>query len=146
MLEIGAGTGGLTTALASRAGAVISVEVDHRVFGLAQQVAAHHSNVTLLNCDALKNKNHFSQTVLDAVGAELAVSGHRRLKLVANLPLLHCDALRVISNLVASEIPWEAMIVTIQLELAERIRSKPSSEHVTEHCRSGYNPSVGSRS
>ncbi|HEY2250413.1 MAG TPA: 16S rRNA (adenine(1518)-N(6)/adenine(1519)-N(6))-dimethyltransferase RsmA [Planctomycetaceae bacterium] len=127
VLEIGAGTGGLTTALASRAGAVVSVEVDHRVFALAQQVVAHLSNVTLLNCDALKNKNHFSQTVLDAIGAQLAVSQHRRLKLVANLP--YCIATPVISNLVASEIPWEAMIVTIQLELADRIRSKPSSEH-----------------
>jgi 16S rRNA (adenine1518-N6/adenine1519-N6)-dimethyltransferase len=126
-LEIGSGTGGLTTALASRAGAVISVEVDHRVFELAGQVVSHLSNVTLLNCDALKNKNHFSQTVLNAVGAELAVSAHRRLKLVANLP--YCVATPVISNLVASEIPWESMIVTIQWELAERIRSKPSSEH-----------------
>lgn len=127
VLEIGTGTGGLTTALASRAGAVVSVEVDHRVFGLASQVVAHLSNVTLLNCDALKNKNHFSQAVLDAVGAQLAVSPHRRLKLVANLP--YCIATPVISNLVASEIPWESMIVTIQLELAERIRAKPSSEH-----------------
>jgi 16S rRNA (adenine1518-N6/adenine1519-N6)-dimethyltransferase len=57
----------------------------------------------------------------------LAVSQHRRLKLVANLP--YCIATPVISNLVASEIPWESMIVTIQWELAERIRSKPSSEH-----------------
>ena len=127
VLEIGTGTGGLTTALASRAGAVVSVEVDHRVFALASQVVTHHKNVTLLNCDALKNKNHFSQTVLDAVGEQLAVSRHRRLKLVANLP--YCIATPVISNLVASEIPWESMIVTIQLELAERIRSKPSSEH-----------------
>ena len=127
VLEIGTGTGGLTTALASRAGAVISVEVDHRVFSLAEQVVAHLKNVTLLNCDALKNKNHFSQTVLDAVGTELSVSRHRKLKLVANLP--YCIATPVISNLVASEIPWESMIVTIQWELAERIRSKPSSEH-----------------
>jgi len=127
VLEIGTGTGGLTTALASRAGAVVSVEVDHRVFALAAQVVAHLSNVTVLNCDALKNKNHFSQTVLDAIGAQLAVSRHRRLKLVANLP--YCIATPVISNLVASEIPWESMIVTIQWELAERIRSKPPSEH-----------------
>ncbi len=119
VLEIGTGTGGLTTALASRAGAVVTVEVDHRVFALAAQVVAHLKNVTLLNCDALKNKNHFSQTVLDAIGDQLAVSQHRRLKLVANLP--YCIATPVISNLVASEIPWESMIVTIQLEeLAEQ--------------------------
>jgi 16S rRNA (adenine1518-N6/adenine1519-N6)-dimethyltransferase len=127
VLEIGAGTGGLTTHLAGRAAAVVSVEIDHRVHALARRAVAHRSNVTLLNCDALRNKNHFSPVVLEAVRAQLAVEPDRRLKLVANLP--YCVATPVISNLVATELPWEAMLVTIQWELAERIRAKPSSEH-----------------
>jgi 16S rRNA (adenine1518-N6/adenine1519-N6)-dimethyltransferase len=127
VLEIGAGTGGLTAALASRAGAVVSVEVDHRVHALAGQVVGHLSNVTLLNCDALRNKNHFSPAVLDALAGQLSAGGERRLKLVANLP--YCVATPVISNLVASDLPWEAMVVTIQWELGERIRAKPGSEH-----------------
>lgn len=125
VLEVGAGTGGLTTYLASAAGAVVSVEVDHRVYPLAQQATAHLSNVTLLNCDALRNKNHFADAVLEAVGRELAVSPQRRLKLVANLP--YCIATPVISNLLATELPWAAMVVTIQWELAERIRAKPGT-------------------
>src|SRR5262249_47556894 len=52
---------------------------------------------------------------------------NRRLKLVANLP--YGVATPVISNLVASDLPWTAMLVTIQWELAERIRAKPASEH-----------------
>ncbi len=127
VLEIGAGTGGLTTSLASRAAAVVSVEIDHRVHAVADQMVAHLKNVTLLNCDALQNKNHFSPDVLDAVATQLAADPQRRLKLVANLP--YCIATPVISNLVASPLPWEAMLVTIQWELAERIRANPASEH-----------------
>ena len=127
VLEIGAGTGGLTTSLASRVAAVVSVEIDHRVHAVAKQVLAHLKNVTLLNCDALENKNHFSPRVLDAVAAQLASDPRRRLKLVSNLP--YCIATPVISNLVASPVSWEAMLVTIQWELAERIRAKPASEH-----------------
>ncbi|MBI3861698.1 MAG: ribosomal RNA small subunit methyltransferase A [Planctomycetia bacterium] len=127
VLEIGAGTGGLTTYLSSSAGAVVSVEVDHRVFPLVQQVTSHLPNVTLLNCDALRNKNNLADEVLEAVCTQLAVSPRRRLKLVANLP--YCIATPVISNLLASELPWVAMVVTIQWELAERIRAKPGSEH-----------------
>src|SRR5262249_21895984 len=75
----------------------------------------------------LRNKNHFSPTVLSAVAGQLAAAPQRRLKLVANLP--YCIATPVISNLVASELPWEAMLVTIQWELAERIRAQPGSYH-----------------
>jgi len=127
VLEVGAGTGGLTTGLAGAAGAVVSVEVDHRVYPLAREATSHLDNVTLLNCDALRNKNHFAHAVLEAIGVQLAVSPRRQLKLVANLP--YCIGTPVISNLLASELPWAAMIVTIQWELAERIRAKPGSEH-----------------
>lgn len=127
VLEIGAGTGGLTAGLALCAAAVVSVEVDHRVHALARQAISHLPNVTLINGDALQNKNHFSPVVLEAIAEKLAADPHRRLKLVANLP--YCIATPVISNLVASPLPWEAMIVTIQWELAERIRAKPGSEH-----------------
>jgi 16S rRNA (adenine1518-N6/adenine1519-N6)-dimethyltransferase len=127
VLEIGAGTGGLTTALACRAASVVSVEIDRRMHALASQVVAHLKNVTLLNCDALANKNHISPDVLDVIEAHLGAAPNRRLKLVANLP--YGVATPVISNLVASDLTWTAMLVTIQWELAERIRAKPDSEH-----------------
>src|SRR5262249_46117637 len=121
------GIGGLTASLASRAAAVVSVEVDHRVAALAEQVVADLSNVTLLNCDALRNKNHFSPTVLNAIEEQLAAAPQPRLKLVANLP--SSITTPPISNLVATELPWEAMLVEIQWELAERIRAQPGSDH-----------------
>jgi len=127
VLEVGAGTGGLTTALAGRAAAVVSAEIDPRVHAFASRVVASLENVTLLNCDALKTKNRLAPEVLDAVEARLAAGPGRRLKLVANLP--YCIATPVISNLVASDLPWALMLVTIQWELAERIRANPLSEH-----------------
>ena len=127
VLEVGAGTGGLTTGLAHAAGAVVSIEVDHRVFPMAQQAVSHLSNVALINCDALKNKNHFAPQVLEALEKELSVSPDRRLKLVANLP--YCIGTPVMSNLLASELPLAAMVVTIQWELAERIRAPAGTEH-----------------
>jgi 16S rRNA (adenine1518-N6/adenine1519-N6)-dimethyltransferase len=126
VLEIGAGTGGMTAFLAQEAGAVVSVEYDRNMHALAQEAVAGFDNVTLLQTDALKNKNRFAGPVLEAVGTALAAAPDRRLKLVANLP--YNIATPVVSNLVATDLPWERMVVTIQLELAERMIAEPGTE------------------
>lgn len=123
VLEVGTGTGGLTTFLASEAAAVVTVEYDRNVFGLARQTLAGLSNVTLINADALKNKNRINPEVLAVVEAKLREDADRKLKLVANLP--YNVATPLISNLVASDLPWVAMVVTIQLELALRMTARP---------------------
>lgn len=126
VLEIGAGTGGLTTYLAAEAGEVISVEIDDNMHRIAAAVTEPYANVTLLKIDALKNKNHFAPALLETVGEKLAPDWQRRLKLVANLP--YNIATPVISNLVATEWNWERMVVTIQWELAERMTASPGEE------------------
>ena len=126
VLEVGSGTGGLTAFLAERAGAVIAVEVDPRMQQLTAEAVDGFSNVTIVGGDVLKNKNHFSQPVLEALDAAVADSS-KRLKLVANLP--YCVATPVISNLVASDYDWERMVVTIQLELAERMVAKEGTSN-----------------
>ncbi len=123
--EVGAGTGGLTARLAQSAAAVVAVEIDRRLFEVARNVLDSYDNVTLLRCDVLKNKNRFAPEVLEAVERELAVDPQRRLKLVANLP--YNIATPVITNLVASDLPWERMVVTIQWELAERMTARPGT-------------------
>lgn len=125
VLEIGSGTGGMTAFLAQQAGGVVSVEIDPRIFPMAQEAVAGCKNVTLLNCDALRNKNHLATVVLDALQKELAKSPDRRIKLIANLP--YCIATPVMSNLMASELPWALMVVTIQWELALRMKAQPGT-------------------
>lgn len=123
VLEVGAGTGGLTTFLAQSAAAVISVEVDPRVYSLAIKEVESFENVTLLNCDALKTKNRLAPSVLDALQQKLDEQPGRRLKLISNLP--YNIATPVVSNLVATDLPLERAVVTIQLELGLRMMAKP---------------------
>lgn len=126
VLEVGSGTGSLTACLASQAGAVISVEVDSRMKQLTAEAVAGFANVTQLGCDVLKNKNHFSPAVLEAL--DRGLSGQiKRLKVVANLP--YGVATPVISNLVASDFPWERMVVTIQHDLAQRMAARESTSN-----------------
>ena len=125
VLEVGAGTGGLTTFLAAAAGAVVSVEYDPNMYRLAHEATADLPDVVLLNCDALKNKNQLNPLVMDAVAEQLAAAPERRLKLVANLP--YHVATPVIANLLASDFPWTRMVVTIQYEMAQRLNAKPST-------------------
>lgn len=123
VLEVGAGTGGMTAFMAKEAAAVVSVEFDRNMAAMAREATAGFPNVTLINADVLKNKNNFRPEVLDALRAELAKDPDPRLKLVANLP--YNIATPVVSNLVASDLPWVRMVVTIQLELGQRMAAGP---------------------
>ncbi len=123
VLEVGTGTGGMTAFMTAQAGHVISVELDKNMHRMASEQIGHIENLTLLQADALKNKNNFSPRVLELIEEQLAVSPNRRLKLIANLP--YAIATPVVSNLVATNLPWERMVVTIQLELGLRMQARP---------------------
>jgi len=127
VLEVGAGTGSMTTMMGARAGQVISIEVDTNMHKLASSMVESFDNVTLLRTDALRNKNNLHPRVLEAVDTALAVDPARRLKLVANLP--YNIATPIVSNLVATELPWARMVVTIQYELGQRMKARPSTSH-----------------
>lgn len=123
VLEVGPGTGGMTTFLSAEAGEVVSVEVDRNMFALATKATEDCDNVTLLNMDILKNKNTIAPAVTDLLKQKLAEKPGQTLKLVANLP--YNVATPVISNLVASDLPWQKMVATIQLELGEKMIAEP---------------------
>jgi 16S rRNA (adenine1518-N6/adenine1519-N6)-dimethyltransferase len=126
-LEIGTGTGSLTTRLAKRAGQVVTVEIDENLAQLARQEFATSPHVTLLQQDALKNKNTIHPAVYAAVSEAMRRIGPgARLKLVANLP--YNVATPIISNLLDCPIIPVRMVVTIQKELAERIIAPPSTK------------------
>jgi len=123
VLEVGSGTGGMTTFMAVEAGHVVSVEYDTNMFELASEQTANFDNVTLLNVDALKTKNQIQPVVIEELQKRLKEIPGSGLKLVANLP--YNIATPLISNLVATELPWERIVATIQLELAERMIATP---------------------
>jgi 16S rRNA (adenine1518-N6/adenine1519-N6)-dimethyltransferase len=127
ILEVGSGTGALTSLMASRgAAAVVAVDVDPSMAKLTAEVVAGMPNVRVLHRDALKNKNAMSPELLDAVRAELAEGPDRRFKVVANLP--YHVATPVISNLLVDpELCPALMVVTIQRELADRMCAEPAS-------------------
>jgi 16S rRNA (adenine1518-N6/adenine1519-N6)-dimethyltransferase len=127
VVEVGPGTGGMTTFLAREAAHVVSVELDSNMHRMASAAVASFGNVTLLNCDALENKNRLSGELLGAVESQLAVDPARRLKLVANLP--YGVATPVISNLVATELPWTRMVATVQFEMALRMQANAGGDH-----------------
>ena len=123
VLEIGSGTGGMTTFMAVEAGHVISVEYDRNMYGLASDQTSEFDNVTLINTDALKTKSQLAPAVIEAVDEQLDADPDRRLKLVSNLP--YNIATPVIANLIATDLPWERIVATIQLELGERMAARP---------------------
>jgi 16S rRNA (adenine1518-N6/adenine1519-N6)-dimethyltransferase len=126
VLEIGAGTGALTGLLAAVAAAVISVEVDPQLARLASEQLAGFNNVVLLNVDALRGKNRMNPLVMDAVRKALASRPDSRFKLVANLP--YSVATPVITNLLSEEPIPCSLTVTVQKEVADRLRARPGSK------------------
>jgi 16S rRNA (adenine1518-N6/adenine1519-N6)-dimethyltransferase len=126
VLEVGTGTGALTTLMAQRAGGVVTVEIDKHLFELASEQLLEYPHVMMLNFDALRNKNNFDPRVIDAVGEKLAEAPGRRFKLVANLP--YNIATPVLSNLLLCPHVPHLMVATIQKELGDRIVAQPWSK------------------
>ena len=126
VLEVGTGTGSLTTLMAARAAAVVTVEIDPQMYQLASEELIAFDNVVQLHADALKNKNCFNPDVLAVVDKALAAEASRRWKLVANLP--YNVATPILTNLLALDRSPTTMVVTIQNELADRIVAVPRTK------------------
>src|SRR5262245_17219861 len=126
VLEVGTGLGSLTGRMAQLAGAVVTVEIDPRLFALASEELSAMANVTMLHQDALKNKNTIHPTVLATVHEKLDALPGSELKLVANLP--YNVATPILSNLLAADPVPVSMTATIQKELADRITAPPGTK------------------
>jgi 16S rRNA (adenine1518-N6/adenine1519-N6)-dimethyltransferase len=123
VLEVGTGTGVLTERLAAAAARVVTCEIDPRLAQLARDRLVDRDTVTLVEGDALAAKHRLAPAVLEAVAAGLAATPAGRLLLVANLP--YCVATPVVSNLLALPRPFDAAVVTVQREMAERMTATP---------------------
>lgn len=123
-LEVGAGTGSLTSRLAAQASHVVSVEIDPRMHQIASEELASLSNITLLRLDALKSKHEIEPALGDALESHLA-NGTRRLLLVSNLP--YHVATPLLTNLLIWKFVPASMTVTIQKEVGDRLAAAPST-------------------
>jgi 16S rRNA (adenine1518-N6/adenine1519-N6)-dimethyltransferase len=114
VVEIGAGLGSLTLALADTGADVVAVEVDSGIVPVLRDVVSGCPNVTVVEADAMRAD----------WGALLA--GGERWTLVANLPYnvatpLVCDLLDDVASI-------EAMLVMVQREVGERLAAPPGSK------------------
>lgn len=109
VLEIGAGTGELTAALARVARRVVAIEADDRLIPLLQDRFAHQQNVQFIFDDVLK-------TPLAAIMGDAPYS------VVANVPYYITSA--ILRHLYETPQRPKRAIITMQLEVAQRLVAK----------------------
>jgi len=112
VLEVGPGLGPLTELLVEPAGEVLAIETDARLVDFLREKFGARVNLRLLHDDALAHARKHR----DWAGW----------KLVANLPYSVASPLLV--ELAEATAPPERIVVTLQLEVAQRINAGPGSK------------------
>lgn len=121
VLEIGPGIGVLTHELAERAGRVVSVELDQRLFPVLKETLSGCPNVALVPGDILKLdlpallKEHFT----GADGRLMPVC------VCANLPYYITSP--ILMHLLESRLPLTGITVLVQKEAAQRLCAQPGT-------------------
>lgn len=116
-LEIGPGLGTLTFALAQAAKHVVAVEIDRGLAAVLEDTLAEFDTVTVLHQDILKTD----------IGALVAQQFDGRAPyVVANLP--YYITTPIIMGLLESGIPFPAIVVMIQKEVAQRMMAFPGGK------------------
>jgi 16S rRNA (adenine1518-N6/adenine1519-N6)-dimethyltransferase len=110
VLEIGAGTGTLTEVLARTAKRVIAVEVDDRLRPILEEPLSLYPNVEVIYEDILE---------IDVP----ALIGRDEYMVVANVPYYITSA--ILRHLLESDHRPRRLVLTMQLEVAERLIAKP---------------------
>ena len=107
IVEIGPGTGALTSVLVERAGRLIAIELDNKLTPLLTERFGSFTNFKLLMADALTLD--FCAEILPA----------RSARLVANLPYNISTA--ILQRLIAQRECFEEMVLMLQREVVERL-------------------------
>jgi 16S rRNA (adenine1518-N6/adenine1519-N6)-dimethyltransferase len=110
VLEIGPGTGALTEVLARHAGHVVAVELDTRLEPLLRARFGDMEHVTLHFADILETD------VRTLLGTDDFI-------VVANVPYYITSA--ILRHLLEASIRPRRLVLTVQLEVAERLVAKP---------------------
>lgn len=113
IVEIGPGTGALTSVLVKRAGRLVTVEFDNKLTPLLNDRFSSFPNFKLLMADALTLD--FCAEILPAQSA----------RLVANLPYNISTA--ILQRLIAQRECFEEMVLMLQREVVERVLAPPGT-------------------
>lgn len=113
VVEIGAGLGSLTLALARTGAEVVAVEVDKRLVPVLRSVVEAQENVTVVEADAL------------AIDWDRLLHGAPAWHLVANLP--YNVATPLVVRLLEEAPRVRSMLVMVQREVGERLAAGPGS-------------------
>ena len=111
VVEIGAGLGSLTIALAETGAAVTAIEIDHGIVAVLRSVVADLDRVSVVEADAQQLAWHD------------LLSGSNRWVLVANLP--YNVGTPLVMDLLDTVPEIARMLVMVQREVAERIVASP---------------------
>ena len=123
VLEVGPGTGTLTSALLERGAKVIACEIDDDMAAIIEHVFAdqiRRGSLQLIRSDALERGRRLSSPVVDAVG-------NRSFKLIANLPYQIASPLMT-ALLLDHSSQCTGEFVTIQKEVADRLLAQPGTK------------------
>jgi 16S rRNA (adenine1518-N6/adenine1519-N6)-dimethyltransferase len=113
IIEIGPGTGALTSELLKHAGRVIAVEFDNKLTPLLTERFSDSPNFKLVMADALTTD--FCAEILPA----------RSARLVANLPYNISTA--ILQKLIAQRECLDEMVLMLQREVVERVLAPPGT-------------------
>ena len=113
IVEIGPGTGALTSVLVERAGRVVAVEFDNKLAPLLQERFGSFENFKLVMGDALTVD--FCKEILPA----------RSARIVANLPYNISTA--ILQRLIAQRDCLDEMVLMLQREVVERVLAPPGT-------------------
>jgi 16S rRNA (adenine1518-N6/adenine1519-N6)-dimethyltransferase len=111
VVEVGAGLGSLTLALAETGAAVTAVEVDDHLVTVLRQVVVDRPGVTVVCDDAM------------TLDWERLLAGADRWTLVANLP--YNIATPLVADLLDDTPLIQHLLVMVQREVAERLAARP---------------------
>ncbi len=117
VLEIGAGCGFLSVHLAALGCELLAVEIDARLFEVAQRLLAGHAHVRWLHADALAGKHALEPRLV----AELPDTGPWHV--VSNLPYSISAPLLVLLARLPN--PPRSLTVLVQEEVARRVVAQP---------------------
>lgn len=116
LLEIGAGNGRLTRRLAPKVSKLICIELDDRFIEDLELIREEHPHIEIVHADILK---------LD-IGNTIEKPAGERLIAVGNLPYYITQP--IIMRLLTEPPAWDAIYVTVQKEVAERMEAEPKSK------------------